>query len=411
MTSRYQFKNELGFTMIELLLVLSLVAIVSVVSISVVGNSIDEARFNDTTSKMQQIKAAVIGNVEQREGATRSSFGYLGDIGAIPTGAIGLSGLTTKPGGAASWSVNTTVRFGLGWNGPYITSSFSANPLVDGWGNAFVYNASATPPTITSLGSDGVAGGTGYKQDIVLTLPTEFITAKVYGFISEAGGPYNGSATVEINYPNGAGAVQTSSVNLVAADKGYFQFTNIPLGKRSVTTYVPNKTSPTKTIGPVLVSIDQSNYLVPTNLIDTNPGGTGTGTGTGTGSGANCTTNAGYASYVPGTGSIGTTTISFTVKFNSSVTISSISHTANENRNLDRLNMNGNSYRCSGSSLILNTCPLTDSQLSTISPTYVTGTGNFPFIARFQGQVRAESNLKLTIIHDKGCDVINVDDL
>lgn len=410
MISQSRFKSEFGFTLIELLLVLSLVSIVSVVSISMVGSSIDEARFNDTLSRMQQLKTAIIGNTDQREGNVRNSFGYLGDLGAIPSAANGLGALTTKPSTFPNWAVNSVVRFGLGWNGPYVSSSFNSNPLLDGWGNAFVYNPTSNPPNITSLGSDGANGGTGYKQDIVLTIPNELKAATVYGFISSGGGPYSSTATVELYYPNGSGAVQTATANLNAGDKGLFQFSNIPLGKRSLTVFTPNKTSPTKTLGPILISVDQGNYLVPNNLVDVNPAGGGSGSG----NSSLCASPSGFATYVAGTRAVGTTTIQATLKFTSTATITAVSVQTNSKSLMDRFNVNGTSYRC-GSGRRISPCPAVDNQNSTINPTFnigtVTGSKNIPIISRFTTNIATEKKYIVTLTYSTGCDVIDVNDL
>ena len=438
MISRCKYNS--GFTLIEILMVLSLISIVSVVSISLVGDSVDEGRYNATMNNMQQIRTALIGNTDLQGGNVRTSYGYLGDVGALPTNAQGLSALITKPAAFASWGVNNAARIGLGWNGPYLSAN-SGNPLQDAWGRNILYDSTTNPPTITSYGADGVAGGTGYNQDIVLTIPTNLTASTVYGFVSNAGGPYLSTATVDLNYPNGSGGLQTTTLQVPAANKGAFQFTNIPLGSRSLTVYVPSKAAPTTTIGPILMAVDQSNYLVPANLTDVNPSGSGSGTGTGTGSGSGgggsaCPKPAGILSYVPGTGSVQGANINFSAKVTQNVTISAVSLTTNSKNNWDQLAVGGSNYSCY-SRRTLNPCPAANGQQSTLSRPASTGggrgwgggggggwggwggggggdggsSGNTQFSVGFGSSMSGEKNLQITITHSAGCDTISVTDL
>jgi len=76
------------------------------------------------------------------------------DVGRYPTEAEGLDALITAPSGAT------------GWNGPYISR---ASSLTDPWGTAYSYALTGTtsqPFTVSTLGSDGTAGGSGEAADI-----------------------------------------------------------------------------------------------------------------------------------------------------------------------------------------------------------------------------------------------------
>ena len=258
-----------GFTLIEVLMAVLVITILAVVSITLLPDTIDESRFNQTIAKMNQIRSGMIGNPDIREGSTRTSFGYLGEVGAVPTS---ISNLLTLPGGVTAYAVNSTVRLGIGWNGPYLTSVNSGSDYTkDAWGTSFVYTPGASPPTLISFGADGIAGGTGYNQDITVTLPTELTAAKVSGFICQGGGPFTATAQVELNAPSGVGVLLQSEVNLVPADKGQFSFTSVPMGVRSITVYIPSKAAPTQTVGPILITVAQPNLVVPCNLIDISP--------------------------------------------------------------------------------------------------------------------------------------------
>jgi prepilin-type N-terminal cleavage/methylation domain-containing protein len=261
--------NEKGFTLIEVLMVVLLVTILAVASITVVPDTINESRFNSTVEKMNQIRNAMIGNPDIKEGTVRTSFGYLGDVGAVPSA---ITDLLTLPGGVSAYSVNASARFGLGWNGPYLSGRNTSSDFTkDAWGTAFVYTPGATPPTLVSLGADYTAGGTGFNQDITVTLPTELTTGTVSGFICQGGGPFASTAQVELNIPNGSGVLLQLESNLVPGDQGQFSFSAIPFGVRSVTVYIPSKVAATQTLGPIVISVAQPNVLIPCASLDISP--------------------------------------------------------------------------------------------------------------------------------------------
>ena len=191
-------------------------------------------------------------------------------MGAIPA-VIG--DLLTKPGGVSAYAINASARFGFGWNGPYLSGGNTATDYTkDAWGNPLIYTPGASPPTLVSRGADGTAGGTGFNQDITVTLPTELTTATVSGFICQGGGPFSAAAQVELNIPNGAtGLLSQSEVVLVPADKGAFTFAAVPMGVRSITVYVPSKAAATQTLGPIVLTVDKPNYVVSCDRIDVSP--------------------------------------------------------------------------------------------------------------------------------------------
>jgi len=176
---------------IEILMAIVLISIVTLVAMDVISDTVSEGRFEETVSKMTAIQNAMIGDSSLMESGSRTSFGFLGDVGAIPTAAQGIASLVSQPTPALpAYAMNATARFGLGWNGPYLSNMSSGTDYTkDGWGNAFVYSPTASPPTLVSYGANGVAGGTGLDQDITVNLPTEMRTATVNGFICSAGGP------------------------------------------------------------------------------------------------------------------------------------------------------------------------------------------------------------------------------
>ena len=250
-----------GFTLAEVLMVIALLGILLVISINVITNFSDDSRFQATLKQMKDIRNAMIGDPAIIDGSHRSNFGFLGDVGAIPTNAQGIAGLITNPT-LPAWSLNATVRIGIGWNGPYLRAMMTGTSYtVDAWGTSYVYDSTLSPPTLISYGADRVAGGTGLNQDITLQIPTTLTSARVYGSVLNSNLPWSGAGQVELNYP--VAGVLTQTLNtMVSTDNGTFQFTSIPFGVRSITFYQPTKASPTTTVGPVVFTADQPNVMV-----------------------------------------------------------------------------------------------------------------------------------------------------
>ncbi len=265
--------NSKGFTLVELLTTITIMIILSLVTQSLYVNYVDEARFDQTREKLNSIRHALVGNPAMVEGGSRKNFGFLGDIGSLPTEAQGILALVDPSRGPFStFQVHSNVHIGTGWNGPYLQAGASDLDLAtDAWGEPIIYHPNSSPPSLMSLGADRKVGGTGFDQDIAVEISSEMLTTTVSGFVCLSGGPYDGSVEVEINYPDGTGALTQSSKKLYASDHGHFSFNQIPLGVRSISLYLPEKTGATRKIGPIVFTVDRPNYLLSCNQLDLNP--------------------------------------------------------------------------------------------------------------------------------------------
>lgn len=256
--------NNRGFTLIEILMVLMLMSILTTVAVTNISESNDETRFEETVEEMLLIRDAMVGNPSIKTRGVRSDFGYVGDVGSIPSA---IADLTTMPGGHTAWTSDNANRINHGWNGPYFKGSLAgADYTRDAWGNAYVYSPLANPPTLVSLGADGAAGGTGLNQDITLQIPANQRTATVNGFITSggAGNPQNVAATVTLYHPDGTGALTTTTDNVIVGDQGYFSINNVPVGVRSATITIG-----ATTYGPMQFTVSKNQYVVPLKLTDT----------------------------------------------------------------------------------------------------------------------------------------------
>jgi general secretion pathway protein G len=392
-------KTQAGFTLVELLMVIAILGVLTVMSLVPISNTIEEGRFQETLQKMQTIRNSIVGDPAIVENGIRTSFGFIGDIGAIPTAGQGIAALVTKPVALPAWSVDSTVRFGLGWNGPYLTSATAGTDFtLDAWGRPFVYSPASSPPTLVSYGADGIAGGTGFDSDITVELPVALQTSTVYGFISNSAKPFIGDAVVEINYPDGAGVLKTDTATVVPVDKGKFSFPGIPLGKRSVTVYIPSKIAPTQTLGPALITVDNSHFVIPNTALDTNSSG-----------GAQCN-NLGVVTLA---GAISLTnankTLNFQINISTNIELQQMSVSDSTATTWNATSVDVNVFGCSGADSLY-TCPTADDgTLSSLTPAIVINSGtNIPVIMTFASSIAGSGTAVVQFNYNLGCDRVSV---
>lgn len=140
MTSNFQHKRSQGFSLIEIIIVITIIGLI----VAWAGNRIfgqgERAKAGVAKSQMQDIMGAL--------------DLYKLDTGKFPTTQDGLKALMQAPSGVANW------------NGPYIRK---AEQLKDPWGNDWTYRSPGSdnrPFEILSLGADAQEGGEGANKDI-----------------------------------------------------------------------------------------------------------------------------------------------------------------------------------------------------------------------------------------------------
>ncbi|MBA4501011.1 type II secretion system major pseudopilin GspG [Marinobacterium marinum] len=135
-----QKRSERGFTLVELLVVLAILALLAGIVGPRVLNQLGGAKSD--TAKVQ------IGDFEQ------ALEMYKLDVGRFPTTEQGLQALIQQPTGAT------------GWNGPYLKKR---KVPVDPWNQGYEYRFPGQHGDydLMSLGSDGAPGGDGEARDVV----------------------------------------------------------------------------------------------------------------------------------------------------------------------------------------------------------------------------------------------------
>jgi general secretion pathway protein G len=131
--------GEGGFTLVEMLVVITIIGLVMGLIGPRVLNYLGEAKVKTAKLQIESFGSAL-------------DLFYL-DVGRYPSASEGLTALAERPGNAAVW------------NGPYLkNTSVPADP----WGHAYIYRTPGEkgPYEIVSFGSDGQEGGTGTATDI-----------------------------------------------------------------------------------------------------------------------------------------------------------------------------------------------------------------------------------------------------
>jgi len=162
-----------GFTAVELLMTIGLIAIISSVGLTQYINYKDDARRATTLKSITELKSIIRGNSELTINGQFAMQGYLTDMGRYPAS---LDELVTK--GAQS-DFNPHIK--KGWKGPYVNPNVT-NWNRDGWGTALSYDALAR--TITSCGQDKICGSLNAADDIVMTIGAE--TAYTFSSVSSS---------------------------------------------------------------------------------------------------------------------------------------------------------------------------------------------------------------------------------
>ena len=137
--TRRRSDGEAGFTLVEMLVVITIIGLIMALVGPRVLGYLGESK----------VKAAKI----QLESFSSALDLYYLDLGRYPSSNEGLAALIHATNSA-------------GWNGPYLRGGTLPN---DPWGHPYLYRSPGdrSPFTIISFGSDGQEGGSGTATDII----------------------------------------------------------------------------------------------------------------------------------------------------------------------------------------------------------------------------------------------------
>jgi len=132
-------KNK-GFSLIEFVLIFLIMGIVFTISTRVVNNVLSGYKYQATIKEMLQLKKALIGDENIIKGKQRVDFGYIGSQANFPN----FSDIS----------------------GYFATTDYQK----DAWNTNYNYNNGAATVVVTSYGKNGASGGSGYDEDIVISI-------------------------------------------------------------------------------------------------------------------------------------------------------------------------------------------------------------------------------------------------
>jgi len=138
---RNRVGNERGFTLMELLVVMAILALLAGIAVPAYFQRADQARLDKVETDFATI-------------ATALSL-YRLDNGVVPTTEQGLRALVERP---AIGPVPRRFRQG----------GYLREVPADPWGNPYVYDSDGRGFTLVSYGADGERGGEGDDADIGL---------------------------------------------------------------------------------------------------------------------------------------------------------------------------------------------------------------------------------------------------
>jgi len=133
-------RGEAGITLIEMLVVVTIIALFAGLVVPRMLRRTDTARITAARAQINAFMTAL--------GA------YKLDTGTFPTTEQGLQALRVRPEGVRQWQ------------GPYLPQEIPLDP----WGRPYVYKypgEQGDEPEIISYGADGQPGGEGINADIV----------------------------------------------------------------------------------------------------------------------------------------------------------------------------------------------------------------------------------------------------
>lgn len=231
-----------GFTLVEVVIILVVLSILAAVAVPMALRIFERTAEDATREEMANLKKALIGDPQKLQSTFRSDFGFLGDIGRLPTAAENLDALVTQ-GSFLPFAFNDPKQTGAGWKGPYIVGATSGQELEefkkDQWGVAYVYddtdyvnaNSQNVDAKITSAGPDGSMIATA--DNIILEILKNEVFGTARGTVKNSSGVALASVPVEF-YSADNGTLPASPPTATTDANGNYSFSSVPFGARAV---------------------------------------------------------------------------------------------------------------------------------------------------------------------------------
>ena len=222
----------------EVIIMIAIIAVIMATGMKANQNVQFREKFENTIVEMQMLKRAIVGNSLLRTNGIRNDFGYVGEMGRLPTS---LSELMTR-GSQSAVIYNSILHLSSGWAGPYLQETFTnytSNPLTDEFDNLYEWDLTELPNSgdtisarLISRGANKAVGGTGIDADITLEIFKREWVGNITGKAFDSAGKKLKLATAKLYYPDGSGGISTNTK--ITNGKGIFSFYQIPFGPRSI---------------------------------------------------------------------------------------------------------------------------------------------------------------------------------
>ena len=156
-----------GFTLLELSISLMVLSLIVTGGVVVISAGIDSSRQSDAIAKVLMFKKAIVGDPRNVTKEARTDFGYVGDMGSLPSSLQDLWVQGSQP----PYVFDNAKQMGAGWAGPYVQVGplkFANDLARDAWGNQLQYVVQTGTSSTTgqqyrarifSYGADAAAGG------------------------------------------------------------------------------------------------------------------------------------------------------------------------------------------------------------------------------------------------------------
>jgi len=201
-----------GYTLIEMILVVVIIGMLASIAIQSLNKDENTRRFDVTVIEMDRLVRAIVGDERLITDGVRTDFGYVGDVGSLPSN---LDDLVANPGDYSTWK------------GPYIRNDFNENSedyKRDAWNNLYIYTGGIT------IGS--AADGSPITKQFAGSVG-ELTGNSVRGIVSDRAGlpPSDNAPNVSVTlfFPDGFGSM--TELSSEPSRSGEFRFENqIPIG-------------------------------------------------------------------------------------------------------------------------------------------------------------------------------------
>lgn len=220
--------NRKGFTLVEVIIILAVIAILAAIAVPVALKLFERTAEDATREEMDNIEKAIIGDSQKLQSSFRSDFGFLGDIGCLPTV---LDRLLTADG-LPPFTFDSSKQTGAGWKGPYITGTPGEEFKTDQWGIDYTYTVSGACPLTATLTSNGPDGKPSTGDEITISIVANETTATVRGTVKDTAGV--GLEDVPVEIYSSVNGVPTTTTATTDANGQYVFITLVPFGPRGV---------------------------------------------------------------------------------------------------------------------------------------------------------------------------------